>query len=103
MPESSPLTCSLADQGIKIRIRKDIRMRKARVQGLERPLAHSLPSTDAALPMPTVVSCWFCCCCVKALVLAATASLLILRVVPAASAIGTCYSSEQYLLLQRAV
>ncbi|KAK7033371.1 velvet domain-containing protein [Favolaschia claudopus] len=28
--ESSPLTCSLADQGIKIRIRKDIRMRKAR-------------------------------------------------------------------------
>ncbi|KAJ7257494.1 velvet factor-domain-containing protein [Mycena haematopus] len=28
--ESSPLTCSLADQGIKIRIRKDIRMRKTR-------------------------------------------------------------------------
>lgn len=32
-PESSPLTCSLADQGIKIRIRKDIRMRKARALG----------------------------------------------------------------------
>ncbi|KAJ6492759.1 velvet factor-domain-containing protein [Mycena vitilis] len=36
--ESSPLTCSLADQGIKIRIRKDIRMRKARVPGLGAPL-----------------------------------------------------------------
>ncbi|KAJ6626100.1 velvet factor-domain-containing protein, partial [Mycena sp. CBHHK59/15] len=44
--ESSPLTCSLADQGIKIRIRKDIRMRKARIQGLERALP--------AMPMPTV-------------------------------------------------
>ncbi|KAJ7703917.1 velvet factor-domain-containing protein, partial [Mycena rosella] len=32
--ESSPLTCSLADQGIKIRIRKDIRMRKARAPGM---------------------------------------------------------------------
>ncbi|KAF8214611.1 velvet factor [Mycena galopus ATCC 62051] len=32
--ESSPLTCSLADQGIKIRIRKDIRMRKARHAGV---------------------------------------------------------------------
>ncbi|KAJ7709381.1 velvet factor-domain-containing protein, partial [Mycena metata] len=31
--ESSPLTCSLADQGIKIRIRKDIRMRKGRHGG----------------------------------------------------------------------
>ncbi|KAI0341169.1 hypothetical protein BDW22DRAFT_1332963 [Trametopsis cervina] len=28
MEESTPLSCSLADQGIKIRIRKDIRVRK---------------------------------------------------------------------------
>ncbi|KAF8214572.1 velvet factor-domain-containing protein [Mycena galopus ATCC 62051] len=32
--ESSPLTCSLANQGIKIRIRKDISMRKARHPGV---------------------------------------------------------------------
>ncbi|KAJ7769658.1 velvet factor-domain-containing protein [Mycena maculata] len=42
--ESSPLTCSLADQGIKIRIRKDIRMRKGRGGmgvGPHRPLKRS--------------------------------------------------------------
>ncbi|KAF8214577.1 hypothetical protein K438DRAFT_1749676 [Mycena galopus ATCC 62051] len=31
--ESSPLICSLADQGIKIRVRKDIRMRKTTCAG----------------------------------------------------------------------
>ncbi|KAJ6554319.1 velvet factor-domain-containing protein [Mycena capillaripes] len=49
--ESSPLTCSLADQGIKIRIRKDIRMRKARVPGLGAAIG---PDTRGAIPMPTV-------------------------------------------------
>lgn len=38
MEESTPLSCSLADQGIKIRIRKDIRVRKRPMQGLEHPL-----------------------------------------------------------------
>ncbi|KAL7278780.1 hypothetical protein ACG7TL_007789 [Trametes sanguinea] len=41
MEESTPLSCSLADQGIKIRIRKDIRVRK-------RPV----PALDAPVPMP---------------------------------------------------
>lgn len=36
--ESTPLSCSLADQGIKIRIRKDIRVRKRPIQGLDHPL-----------------------------------------------------------------
>ncbi|KZT59568.1 hypothetical protein CALCODRAFT_516019, partial [Calocera cornea HHB12733] len=37
MEESTPLSCSLADQGIKIRIRKDIRVRKRpQGQGRER-------------------------------------------------------------------
>ncbi|KIL64314.1 hypothetical protein M378DRAFT_24595 [Amanita muscaria Koide BX008] len=35
MEESTPLSCSLADQGIKIRIRKDIRVRKRPIQALE--------------------------------------------------------------------
>ncbi|KAJ7602561.1 velvet factor-domain-containing protein [Mycena polygramma] len=67
--ESSPLTCSLADQGIKIRIRKDIRMRKARVPGLGAPLGGDTrgggligpPPSEASgsggaapIPMPTV-------------------------------------------------
>ncbi|KAJ2977746.1 hypothetical protein NUW54_g11381 [Trametes sanguinea] len=41
MEESTPLSCSLADQGIKIRIRKDIRVRK-------RPV----PALDAPMPLP---------------------------------------------------
>ncbi|KAF8636116.1 hypothetical protein AX17_003819 [Amanita inopinata Kibby_2008] len=47
MEESTPLSCSLADQGIKIRIRKDIRVRKRPIQALE-PLSHSTdgPSND---------------------------------------------------------
>ncbi|KAJ7638243.1 velvet factor-domain-containing protein [Roridomyces roridus] len=61
--ESSPLTCSLADQGIKIRIRKDIRMRKARSAGDRGllPVAGErggglidAPSDMGALGMPTV-------------------------------------------------
>ncbi|KAG2005580.1 hypothetical protein CC2G_001974 [Coprinopsis cinerea AmutBmut pab1-1] len=38
MEESTPLSCSLADQGIKIRIRKDIRVRKRPNQGYDLPL-----------------------------------------------------------------
>ena len=41
--ESTPLSCSLADQGIKIRIRKDIRVRK-------RPIAALAPPTDGGPP-----------------------------------------------------
>ncbi|KAJ4463464.1 velvet factor-domain-containing protein [Lentinula lateritia] len=37
MEESTPLSCSLADQGIKIRIRKDIRVRKRPVAALLDP------------------------------------------------------------------
>ncbi|KAF7307972.1 Velvet domain-containing protein [Mycena kentingensis (nom. inval.)] len=47
--ESSPLTCSLADQGIKIRIRKDIRMRKSRVAAPSSSLG-TMPTTSAGLP-----------------------------------------------------
>ncbi|KAF9237961.1 velvet factor-domain-containing protein, partial [Melanogaster broomeanus] len=36
--ESTPLSCSLADQGIKIRIRKDIRVRKRPIAALAVPL-----------------------------------------------------------------
>ncbi|KIJ12318.1 hypothetical protein PAXINDRAFT_101260 [Paxillus involutus ATCC 200175] len=38
MEESTPLSCSLADQGIKIRIRKDIRVRKRPIAALAAPL-----------------------------------------------------------------
>ncbi|KAJ7653738.1 velvet factor-domain-containing protein [Mycena polygramma] len=48
--ESSPLTCSLADQGIKIRIRKDIRMRKARVPGLGAPLGATPAAAGSSGP-----------------------------------------------------
>ncbi|KAI9459336.1 velvet factor-domain-containing protein [Boletus coccyginus] len=41
MEESTALSCSLADQGIKIRIRKDIRVRK-------RPIAALAPPSDGA-------------------------------------------------------
>ena len=37
LSESTPLSCSLADQGIKIRIRKDIRVRKRPPQAMEVP------------------------------------------------------------------
>ncbi|KAG5638690.1 hypothetical protein H0H81_010915 [Sphagnurus paluster] len=47
MEESTPLSCSLADQGIKIRIRKDIRVRKRPLQALEHPLP-PYASTSAA-------------------------------------------------------
>ncbi|KAJ8518966.1 hypothetical protein ONZ45_g4046 [Pleurotus djamor] len=39
MEESTPLSCSLADQGIKIRIRKDIRVRKRPNPELQHPLS----------------------------------------------------------------
>ncbi|KAJ7054617.1 velvet factor-domain-containing protein [Mycena amicta] len=58
--ESSPLTCSLADQGIKIRIRKDIRMRKSRMPaGASAAAAGSngpivLPAASTSSTMPTV-------------------------------------------------
>ncbi|KAF8214486.1 velvet factor-domain-containing protein [Mycena galopus ATCC 62051] len=42
--ESSPLTCSLVDQGIKIRIRKDICMRQAR---------HAAIGVDVGRPLPS--------------------------------------------------
>ncbi|KAG1744543.1 velvet factor-domain-containing protein, partial [Suillus paluster] len=38
MEESTPLSCSLADQGIKIRIRKDIRVRKRPIAALTAPI-----------------------------------------------------------------
>ncbi|KAG1810473.1 velvet factor-domain-containing protein [Suillus plorans] len=38
MEESTPLSCSLADQGIKIRIRKDIRVRKRPIAALTTPI-----------------------------------------------------------------
>ncbi|KAI6042328.1 velvet factor-domain-containing protein [Pisolithus marmoratus] len=38
MEESTPLSCSLADQGIKIRIRKDIRVRKRPIASLAAPI-----------------------------------------------------------------
>lgn len=38
MEESTPLSCSLADQGIKIRIRKDIRVRKRPIAALTNPI-----------------------------------------------------------------
>lgn len=46
--ESSPLPCSLADQGIKIRIRKDIRVRKRPMQVLEPPTPIPLPTSSGA-------------------------------------------------------
>ncbi|KAL0952514.1 hypothetical protein HGRIS_006776 [Hohenbuehelia grisea] len=46
MEESTPLSCSLADQGIKIRIRKDIRVRKRPMASLEHPLPPSHSSFD---------------------------------------------------------
>ncbi|ETW80059.1 hypothetical protein HETIRDRAFT_117016, partial [Heterobasidion irregulare TC 32-1] len=52
MEESTPLSCSLADQGIKIRIRKDIRQRKPRGSGPPfptMPLPHPLPQPE---PIP---------------------------------------------------
>src|SRR5579863_1857738 len=52
LPESTALSCSLADQGIKIRIRKDIRQRKPR-SGLSsfpipngQPLGPGVPIQD---------------------------------------------------------
>ncbi|KZT01840.1 uncharacterized protein LAESUDRAFT_739035 [Laetiporus sulphureus 93-53] len=43
MEESTPLSCSLADQGIKIRIRKDIRVRKRPLPGNEAPTPIPIP------------------------------------------------------------
>ncbi|KAI0937941.1 hypothetical protein AcV7_003271 [Taiwanofungus camphoratus] len=51
MEESTPLSCSLADQGIKIRIRKDIRVRKRPVQALG-ALPHPLPVPLGGAPPP---------------------------------------------------
>ena len=51
--ESTPLSCSLADQGIKIRIRKDIRVRKrnnASDGGPPVPVPMPMP---VPLPVPT--------------------------------------------------
>ncbi|KAF7321175.1 Velvet domain-containing protein [Mycena chlorophos] len=60
--ESSPLTCSLADQGIKIRIRKDIRTRKARLPPISQGPSHNptivpaatIASSSSVVVMPTV-------------------------------------------------
>ncbi|CAL1698520.1 unnamed protein product [Somion occarium] len=54
MEESTPLSCSLADQGIKIRIRKDIRVRKRPMQVLE-PASLSLSSAPASSGPPTLL------------------------------------------------
>ncbi|KAI0743039.1 velvet factor-domain-containing protein, partial [Daedaleopsis nitida] len=48
MEESTPLSCSLADQGIKIRIRKDIRVRKRPVAALDTPI----PIPMGPVPIP---------------------------------------------------
>ncbi|TFK88251.1 hypothetical protein K466DRAFT_585711 [Polyporus arcularius HHB13444] len=48
MEESTPLSCSLADQGIKIRIRKDIRVRKRPVPALDTPV----PIPMGPVPIP---------------------------------------------------
>ncbi|KAJ3573235.1 hypothetical protein NP233_g2570 [Leucocoprinus birnbaumii] len=50
MEESTPLSCSLADQGIKIRIRKDIRVRKRPNPAMEQPMSVSLTSTHQQYP-----------------------------------------------------
>lgn len=51
MEESTPLSCSLADQGIKIRIRKDIRVRKkAGVSDMPQPIPMPLP---VPVPLPS--------------------------------------------------
>src|ERR1700730_4016020 len=42
-PESTALSCSLADQGIKIRIRKDIRQRKPRSGMTNFPITNGQP------------------------------------------------------------
>ncbi|KAF8882847.1 velvet factor-domain-containing protein [Infundibulicybe gibba] len=49
MEESTPLSCSLADQGIKIRIRKDIRVRKRTIHALEHPISMPVDSPPAEL------------------------------------------------------
>jgi hypothetical protein len=46
-PESTPLSCSLADQGIKIRIRKDIRVRKRQIPALTQPLSTDVDGLDS--------------------------------------------------------
>ncbi|KAH7882003.1 velvet factor-domain-containing protein [Phlebopus sp. FC_14] len=46
MEESTPLSCSLADQGIKIRIRKDIRVRKRPITALATPVDGDNPDDD---------------------------------------------------------
>ena len=51
LTESTPLSCSLADQGIKIRIRKDIRVRKRPMPVLDPP--HPIPLSSAPLPTPS--------------------------------------------------
>ena len=49
--ESTPLSCSLADQGIKTRIRKDSRVRKRPMPVLDPP--HPIPLSSAPLPTPS--------------------------------------------------
>ncbi|KAF5347320.1 hypothetical protein D9756_009916 [Leucocoprinus leucothites] len=50
MEESTPLSCSLADQGIKIRIRKDIRVRKRPNPVMEQPIPLPLTSPHQQYP-----------------------------------------------------
>ena len=53
MEESTPLSCSLADQGIKIRIRKDIRVRKKPgVSDAPQPIPMPL-NVPVPLPIPS--------------------------------------------------
>jgi hypothetical protein len=54
MEESTPLSCSLADQGIKIRIRKDIRVRK-KAGTSDAPTPMPMPLT-VPVPLPTPAS-----------------------------------------------
>jgi hypothetical protein len=50
-PESTPLSRSLADQGLKIRIKKDIRVRTRPIYALEHLLANQ--DSDNECPSPS--------------------------------------------------
>ncbi|KXN90765.1 hypothetical protein AN958_03652 [Leucoagaricus sp. SymC.cos] len=59
MEESTPLSCSLADQGIKIRIRKDIRVRKRPMPALDPPVPLPLTSPHQQYPSNALPSSSF--------------------------------------------
>ncbi|KAH7907021.1 velvet factor-domain-containing protein [Hygrophoropsis aurantiaca] len=52
MEESTALSCSLADQGIKIRIRKDIRVRKRPIAALSAPISDEEPPSATSTHHP---------------------------------------------------